>query len=157
MGTFSFKSVGKTIDDVVQQSLVVTAPPVGIKTPLRLGTSSDGILAMNTEFVAAVADNFRNMLLTNHGERLALIDFGANLRKYVSEYYHLKDFDGTVMSSIKRTTAKYMPFIDLDSFKSEIANTSSFDDRRILRIRLTYNVAQLGVTGKMIEIMLALT
>jgi phage baseplate assembly protein W len=151
-----FKSSGKTLTQVVESDLEESRLPISIKTPLRLGTSSEGILGMHFDSADAVHDNFRSMLLTNWGERLAICDFGGNLRKLVSEYYTSPDFDGAVMSSVQRTTSKYMPYIELEDFVSDVEQTTRELNRKILKIRVTYSVQLLAVTKRALELVFEL-
>jgi hypothetical protein len=77
MATYSFKSAGKTRQQEKEEVLVSSPVPYGIKTPLSIATK-DGILAMNYSLEEQFADNLRNLLQTNWGERLGLFQFGAN-------------------------------------------------------------------------------
>ena len=38
---------------------------------------------MNTDPVRQLADNFRNLIMTNHGERLGRYNYGANLNSLI--------------------------------------------------------------------------
>ena len=69
----TFKSVGELSTD----RKFTTTPvqnPIGIKTPLSLGQDADGIFSMHFKLEDQIQDNFRNLLLTNNGERLGLFD-----------------------------------------------------------------------------------
>ena len=80
---YSFKSVGLTnVETADQKTITGRNPPIGIKTPVQFA-DSDGLFAMHTDVLKNIKDNFKNLLLTNHGERLGLYDFGANLRPLV--------------------------------------------------------------------------
>ena len=99
MATYNFKSVGKTKQQEEAEVVTKSQIPFGIKTPLQLG-SSEGILAMNYSLEDQFADNLRNLLLTNWGERLGLYDFGANLRPLTTEFTNLdKDRKSTRLNS----------------------------------------------------------
>ena len=79
MATLSFKSVGKTAQTLSEEDVEVANFPIGIRTPLSL-SDIDGPLAMNYLLDEQLADNLRNLLQTNFGERLGLYNFGANLK-----------------------------------------------------------------------------
>ena len=82
---YSFKSVGELERDNRQNDeTVVVKLPIGIATPVSLGNNS--LLKMHTSQINVIKDNFRNMLMTNHGDRLGFYDFGANLEEltYIS-------------------------------------------------------------------------
>ena len=92
MGSFNFKSSGKTAEQKSIESILKSATPIGIKTPLRFA-SGDGLYGMNYVLSDQVKDNLRNLIMTNWGERLGFYDFGGNLRSLTTEYVSLDDFD----------------------------------------------------------------
>lgn len=151
MATYSFKHVGRTQETVEQETLSTTTLPIGIKTPLRLGV--DDLFEMHTEMIDVVADNFRNLVLCNWGERLGTFDFGADLRPLLSDRSSSDDFDGEAMQRISRAVEKWMPYIDLESFQSNVDRT---DNRTLtpIQIRITYNVPALNVTKRSLELTL---
>ena len=89
--------------------------PISIKTPLRLSENYGDLLEMHNDQFLAIRDNLRNLILTNHGERLAHYDFGANLIAVVNELGS-EDGDSTAMALIAKAVAKYMPFVSLEGF-----------------------------------------
>jgi phage baseplate assembly protein W len=152
MATYSFKSVGKTQDQVQEETLVQTKFPFGIKTPLQLGTS-EGILAMNYSLEDQFADNLRNLLLTNWGERLGVYDFGANLKPLTTELVSQDDFDNKAIARIKAAVDKWMPQIDLEDFTS-IVDRNENANTGIIRISITYNIPALQTKKKGLQIVL---
>ncbi len=151
MAAIDFKSVGEKRSAQKFQPVENTIP-IGIKTPLRLGNESDGIFAMHFSIADEIQDNFRNLLLTNHGERLGLYDFGANLRELTME--HGKDeFDIEAILRIKSAVSKYMSFIELKTFDSNrFVNVNTVIER--VDIKIIYNVARLGILNKEIIVTL---
>lgn len=146
----SFKSVGDLAEDR-KFAPKVNEIPIGIKTPLSMGQSSDGILSMHYKVSDQIQDNFRNLLLTNWGERLAFYDFGANLRNLTFELSS-EDFDMEAMRRIKRATSKWMPFIELLSFEKEILGRYQDTSLAQIRMKVEYAVPKLGITNKAIEL-----
>lgn len=130
--------------------------PIGIKTPLELNTG-DGteILVTYLTLEETVHDNLKNLLLTNWGERLGLYDFGANLRPLMSELVSLDDFDSAAIERINNAVTKWMPFVTLENYISD--NDRTVDTRSLaqISIKITYSVAALGVTSKLLEIILS--
>ena len=152
MGSYSFKSVGQTPTSV-QNSQVSSPPlPVGIKTPLELG-GSDGLLVMNYELEKQLADNLRNLLQTNWGERLGHYFFGANLKPLTVDFNSQANFDNEAIARIKTAVTTWMPFIDLEDFVSEVDNLEN-KKIGIIKIAITYNIPGLNVYGKKIQIVL---
>lgn len=154
MATYNFKSVGKTKsqENIEAESSTKSIRPFGIKTPLQLG-SSEGILAMNYSLEEQFADNLRNLLLTNWGERIGLYEFGANLRPLTTEFVSLNDFDEQAIGRIKSAVDRWMPFIDLDSFSSTIDHFEN-KNTAILKINITYSIPALNTTKRGLQIVL---
>jgi phosphate starvation-inducible protein PhoH len=73
VATYSFKSSGKTPQQQALETLNTSKIPFGIKTPMALAGAGEGLLAMNYNIADQFADNLRNLLLTNWGERLVQI------------------------------------------------------------------------------------
>jgi phage baseplate assembly protein W len=152
MGSFSFKSSGKTQSQRLADTLSSTTIPIGIKTPLRLGTS-EGLLAMNFTLADQLHDNFRNLLQTNFGEHLGIYDFGANLRPLVTEFASQDDFDTQAIDRIKVAVSRWMSFIDLDNFVSTVDRTTN-KNTAVINVAITYNIPALNVVGKVLQVTL---
>ncbi len=149
MATIDFKSVGEK-SSAKKFLAVENTEPIGIKTPLRFGAQNDGIFAMHYNAANQIQDNLKNLLLTNHGERLGLYDFGANLRELSMEHGH-DTFDAEAVSRIKRAVDKYMPFINLRTFESKsIAGPNAIIER--VDIKIVYDVLRLNIIGKEIVV-----
>lgn len=150
----SFKSVGKTVEATQREARAVSGSltPIGFKTPLRFGNNSEGVFAMHFRLEDQLHDNLRNLLLTNWGERVVLYEFGANLRELVTEFSNREDFDSEAVRRIAEAVSKWMPYVQLDTFESDI----EADEHTIkVRIRITYDIPLLNVTGKALEITLS--
>ena len=153
MAEFNFKSVGIKND---QQPITGSTLPIGIKTPLQLGKSGEGIFAMHTSLADQMADNLRNLITTNHGERLGLYDFGANLRSLTLDFTSLEDFDSEAIIRIRNAVTKYMPFVNLKTFETTIDRLNNQVVGKI-NIKITYNIPQLSVTDRQVAVTLYVT
>lgn len=140
MGAYSFKSSGLTQEQQLVETLTKSAVPIGIKTPLRLGT--DFIFDMHLTLADQVHDNLRNLLQTNWGERLGLYDFGANLRPLVTEFSSQDDFDAQAIQRITNAVTRWMPFVSLDEFLSEVDRTEN-KNTGVINVTVTYTVPAL--------------
>lgn len=148
--SYSFKSVGQTTNSIASQQSAEVARPIGIKTPLELGTGTDGLLKMHKDIEKQLSDNFRNLLLTNWGERLFAYDFGANLKELQFEL-GTEDGDLEAINRIRNATSKYMPFIDLQTFETftvplVVGYTS------VVGIRISYTIPAISNTQRTIEV-----
>lgn len=151
MGTYNFKSSGKSAEQLNIETLSRTALPIGIRTPLRIDDKN--LFAMHYNIADQVHDNLRNLLLTNWGERVGLYDFGANLQELTTELSNIDAFDEEAINRIRNAVNKWMPFVALNDFVSEIDNEANANTG-IVKIKITYNIAQLGVENKALQIKL---
>lgn len=149
MGSYSFKSSGKTASVITTETPTTTVIPYGIKTPLRYGV--DTIYEVHTSLADQVADNFRNLILTNWGERLGLFNFGADLRPILSNFASLDDFDSAAMQRINSAVSMWMPYISLGDFTSSTDRTNNKSVVPI-RLRITYSIPALEVKKRILEL-----
>jgi phage baseplate assembly protein W len=155
MGSYSFKSAGKTVEQRLVEQIETSKVPIGIKTPLQIDYGENSEIFVTYDNLSnVVSDNLRNLLLTNWGERLGFYNFGANLRPLLTELASQDDFDTAAIERINTAVTKWMPFVSLENYMSE---SIKYDNRSLARIviRITYNVPTLGVTNKMLEINLS--
>jgi phage baseplate assembly protein W len=151
MASFSFKSSGVTQADAVANELVVTATPIGIKTPVSLG--NDDLVTTSTDIVAQLTDNLRNLILTNWGERLGFYQFGANLRPLMADLVNVDDFDSSAIERIKDAVGRWMPYIDLQDFISTSDRTQN-KNTAVIQLTITFNIPSLKVNGKKLQVAL---
>lgn len=154
---YEFKSVGKTEVEHEEQTTfwVDGESPVGIKTPLELGDGTDGLLKMHKSLESQVHDNFRNLVLCNHGERLGIYDFGANLSELAHELGS-EGVDNEAIKRIKTAVTKYAPFISPKTFESFVDNR---DNEHVAKVgvRIIYDIPVLQVTDKALEVIIYVT
>lgn len=152
MGSYNFRSVGKTSQQTSEEVLNVSPQPFGIKTPLRLGTKYlfDVTYSINEQ----IADNLRNLILTNYGERLCLVNYGGNLRQLLTEYTSLEDFDSQAMQRISSAVSLWMPYISLTNFVSSIDKINSNGKVKAIKLMIQYDVSSLKIKDALIEIVL---
>jgi phage baseplate assembly protein W len=154
---FKFKSSGinihtvKSVESALSSSFTPYEPNIGIKTPLQLGNSE--IFSMHNKIENQLEDNFRNLILTNFGERLGLYNFGANLKDLLTEYSNKEDFDSEAAARIIAAVNKWMPFISLVNFQTTI-NESRNHSLGIASITLTINyvIEQISSQEKQLKV-----
>jgi phage baseplate assembly protein W len=148
---YDFNSVGVTSTYVKSQRITKEPLPIGIKTPLQLG-DGDHLFKMHTVLLDQINDNLRNLVLTNHGERLGLYDFGANLQDLVFELGS-QEGDQEAMGRIKRACSKYLPYITLDGFASEV---DYFNNKEVAKVVLyvTFSISRINSGQKGLKITL---
>jgi phage baseplate assembly protein W len=153
MGTISFKDIGikknDLKDDVLRRNQ--SPVPVGIKTPLELDDSGKEIFALNYNVQDQIRDNLRNLVLTNHGERVCLYDFGADLRPLLSEWTNQDDFDSEACLRINTAISKYMPFVTPLEFSS-LVDRDYDEPLNKVTINIVYTVPPLNIKRDQITI-----
>ena len=156
----SFKSVGITQAETTKQVQAVAAQPlpIGIITPLQIGSNNEGLLAMSYDVGAQLKNNLRDLIMTNWGERLALYDFGANLTPLTTEYelYGKDGFDNAAMQRIMSAVAKFMPYVELENYDSQRTYSTELGMGNIV-ILIDYNIPKANVQKARLQISFAVT
>jgi len=153
----NFKNVGfKQYDtrrvDTVDRSKI----PIGIQTPLQFGQNGEGFYAMNFTVGDQIEDNFKNLLQTNHGERVGRYFYGANLQPLVVEFTNKQNFDSEAAERINTAVGLWMPFIQLEEFDSlPIYENNQFIGK--MGVTITYSVPEAQVFSKRIQVILYVT
>lgn len=146
-----FASSGESEQQLAErESHFVRRPrPVGIKTPMASGFD-EGLFAMHKDFSAQIADNLRNLIQTNHGERLGFFDFGANLQPILMDKG--ANFEEQAMRRISAAISKYMPFVKLQGFASfPVPEDTS---NQSLGIKITYKILGIDESQRVLELVL---
>lgn len=152
MGSFNFKSSGKTLVQKQVEALQASKTPVGIRTPLQIDSGAGSeILVTYDNLADCIKDNLRNLLQTNWGERLGFYDFGANLRPLMAEFVSQDDFDGKAIDNINGAVSRWMPYVSLENFLSTIVRVDN-NNLAHTSLKITYSIPSLNVTGQLIEI-----
>ena len=153
---FNFRSSGvKTTDKKFTKDITVKQP-IGFKTPLELGSD---IFQMHDNPLKQLSDNFRNLLMTNHGERLGRFNFGANLKSIVFDYSNTENFNGVLTEHIISVAQKYIPAIqilDVEYLEVDEAKKRDLNNFGVAQVvvRITYSVPKLRSPNMGIEIIL---
>ena len=150
MSDFDFKSSGveKTSPVFTQE---VELKPIGFITPLRLGTNRSGILDMNFDPRDQVKDNLKNLLMTNHGERLGIFRYGANLRPLVGERVSQPEFGSRlrefifeqiddnlpnkIEEEVRRSVNTWLPYVNIIS----VETLTQDDNKNKIYVKVKYN------------------
>lgn len=152
--TYDFGSVGESNTSFISRnSIEQESFPIGIKTPLEAGVDRDGLFRMHRSVEATVSDNLRNLILTNHGERIFRYDYGANLRELAFEL-GTEEGDFEAINRIRNAVRKYLPFISLQTFETfQVASTYTSPAK--VGIKVTYNVPGLTTKTKILEVIIS--
>ena len=150
--TYSFKSSGRNKKELADQETVVSKKlPIGIRTPIQVA-KGPGIFEMNTDLAKQISDNLRNLIMTNHGERLGFYDFGANLRPLLFDL-GTDEADEAALDRIRDAVGKYMPFVSLVNFQIFVDRDDNNNVAKI-GIQITYTIPLLDSALRSLEVML---
>lgn len=159
MPEINFKSVGvkRAITLAQNNSNSETIIYYGVKTPLENGANGEGLFAMHTVLIDQIVDNLKNLICTNHGERLGYFDLGANLKPLLAEKSSRNDFDEEATTRIKTAVTKYMPYVELTTYETlfDPINRDDISHVERVRIRIKFNISVpqvINVTDKILDV-----
>jgi len=158
MASFNFKSSGIKVTDraVSEDTITKKKRDIGIKTPLTQFQQRQ-IFDMHDNPIEQLKDNFRNLLLTNAGERLGLYDFGADLNAILFEFSANDKVESEAIDRISRAVEKYMPGLEITTIseveidrneKAEINKRSQTKKR----LRIEFSVPKARIGNQVIEV-----
>ena len=148
----NFKHVGTKISARKFKN-VVSEPttPIGIKTPLRIGIDNSNLFDMHFQPSDQIADNLKNLVKTNFGERLGRFDYGANLQSLSFDYADVGNFENNALVNIRDAISKTMPVVELDNV--EVISYTKAESPEVppgiaqVKISITYNVPKIKSIG----------
>ncbi len=172
---FSFKSAGTLVSSRELSEPTIVAQPVGIKTPLEftLGRNNEDFYKMHFKPEDQIKDNFRNLILTNFGERLGRANLGANLKDLLYDVTDLESLEAEAVRRITIAAGEYIPVIQIKDINirflglgEKTKNDSHlFDHRKIagdpkglstMIIFVKYAIPRLGSDNQAIEVLLSI-
>ena len=114
------------------------ATGISVKLPLRV-TAEDGPYALNKDLVETIKQNFKNLVLTNPGERIMDINFGVGASALLFENYS-SDTKERIRARIVEQVKTYMPFLKINSINFD---DSSIDANQLF-IAINYYISPLN-------------
>jgi phage baseplate assembly protein W len=110
------------------------------RMPLRIGSKADYAMVLN--YADLVKQNFKNLVLTNPGERIMDIEFGVGLRRFLFEMNGQSTYD-EISARISQQVALYMPFLNVRSV--QFGATDEGIDNSQVTIAIAYEIVPLNV------------
>ena len=117
----------------------------GISVALPLDyNKQDGPFRLNKTIQDTVKQNFKNLVLTNKGERLMDPNFGIGIQSFLFENYSNATAQEIRMEAVAQAK-KYMPFIEIQDFlvSDSKSNLNQFN------IYIRYYVASMNVLDEL--------
>lgn len=112
---------------------------IGITLPLRRGNS--GYFESSTEILPQIKSNFKNLIMTRIGERLAQPEFGCRIWEYVFEQWNTDTVRG-VRDSVIDAVDRWMPFLELLQIDVESGNDNNAIDNHTINLYVRYRIRQ---------------
>lgn len=113
----------------------------GYGVALPLSFSEEGPYNLNVYLADQLKQNFKNLMLTEQGERVMDIFFGVGLKSYLFEQNSLS-VQQEIQNRVVEQTSKYMPFISLESIELETDD----QDLNYLGVTIYYSIPSLSIS-----------
>ena len=160
---FNFKSSGKKVSNpkfkATAQSIESQIIPIGIKTPLEIGNDKTELFKMHVDPLEQLADNLRNLVQTNHGERLGRFDFGCNLKSILFERNSSveSEYERIAIDNIEAQVKKFLPVLTINNIdinpESKLDNLDKTSLAKVI-IKINFAVPLLRRMDNHIEVVL---
>jgi phage baseplate assembly protein W len=124
-----------------------TIQGISVRLPLVYGTQ-DGPYILNKDVGEVVRQNFKNLLLTNPGERVMMPQFGVGLTGLLFEQMVPTTYD-MINARIHEQVRRYMPFINLESIDYGTFENNPNIPLNQVNVSITYNLGDLSSSDKL--------
>lgn len=111
----------------------------GLSPKFPLSFSPEGGYTLNKSVTEVVKQNFKNLLLTNPGERIFDLNFGIGLKRFLFEQ-RTEETNQAIRNRVTQQVAEYMPFIDIQGI--DIANDEN--DENVIHVLIRYFVRNIS-------------
>jgi phage baseplate assembly protein W len=108
---------------------------------------------MHYDIADSIQDNLKNLILTNHGERLFDYRYGANLKELTFELC-TEEADAEAVRRIQAAVSRYMPYVSLNTFEPVRKEPEDEGSVAKVAVRITYVVPAVSNAEKSIEVIL---
>lgn len=110
------------------------------KLPLSLDQVDHKFVLLKT-YPQTIKQNFKNLILTNPGERMMDINFGVGLYQYLFELRG--DAETLIRGKVYEQVEKYMPFIEVVDIIFP-ASLDGVESPEILQMKVIYRILPLN-------------
>lgn len=113
---------------------------VGLAPALPLRFSKEGPYDLLIELSDLVKQNFKNLVLTEQGERIMDVEFGVGLKKYLFEN-KTEAVKKEIIENTYKQVALYMPYLQLNNIEFE----NNEEEPNYLGISIYYSIPSLSI------------
>jgi|TARA_R110000824_G_scaffold53937_2_gene148887 phage baseplate assembly protein W len=108
----------------------------------------DGPYALIKIYKEAIAQDFKNLVLTNPGERMMDPEFGVGIKRFLFEFKDRFHFE--FPAELETQVERYLPFIKIlnvdFSPNSDQPTLEDWQDPHVISIKIKYHILPLSVT-----------
>ncbi len=108
----------------------------------------DGPYRLNKDILSMIRQNFKNLVMTNPGERIMEPDFGVGLHGILFEHM-TGDLFGDVVSKIKEQVGIYIPAININSIDFITSDEDQALSPNAVQIVISYNVTPINAQDEL--------
>ena len=115
-------------------------------------TGADGPYGLTKTIPEALVQNFKNLVLTNPGERMMDPEFGVGITQYLFEPQNTFVY-AEIKTRLGEQVSKYMPSIKIvDVFFNDAQglSISSQTDNNILYVKIVFRIEPLNITAALL-------
>tara|TARA_Y100001938_G_C7984412_1_gene376139 strand:+ start:146 stop:529 length:384 start_codon:yes stop_codon:yes gene_type:complete len=117
---------------------------ISVKLPLSLDNQL-GPYKLNKTLKDSIKQNFKNLILTNPGERIMDINFGVGLSRFLFEN-NTPALRQDISAKVHEQVKMYMPFIKIVSINFIGPNNNVEVDKNSLNMNIKYSIGQLNIS-----------
>lgn len=112
---------------------------IGVTLPFRRGNS--GYFESSTDILPQVKSNFKNLVMTRLGERVALPEFGCRIWEYIFEQWTADTVQG-VRDSVIEAVDRWMPYLELLQVDIESGSDNLAKDTHTINLYVRYRIRE---------------
>jgi len=113
----------------------------GFSPSLPLRRDEQNGFALTQSALSTIRQNFKNLVLTNPGERVMIPTFGAGIRSFLFEMNDTNTY-GNIRAAVESQVSQYMPFISINDISFGVNEASA---PNTVNIAIFYTVTPLGL------------
>jgi len=114
----------------------------GFSPSLPLRRDGEYGYALTQDLISLIRQNFKNLVLTNPGERMMMPEFGAGIKTFLFETNDTTTY-GSIRSAITTQVQRYMPFIGINNI---LFDTDEFNFPNMVGITILYDILSLNLS-----------
>ena len=114
----------------------------GFSPSLPLRRDEQNGFALTQSTMEVIRQNFKNLILTNPGERVMMPTFGVGIRRFLFEPNNVNTH-GNISSAVDEQVGQYMPFIEINELDFHVDEVIA---PNALNLTIFYTVVPLEVS-----------